>query len=73
MLVEKIEQLLKEVKGLQASNNEELETLRVKYLSKKGEIAALMNDFRSVAAEQKKAVGIKINELKQTEIGRAHV
>ncbi|MBR5085062.1 MAG: phenylalanine--tRNA ligase subunit alpha [Prevotella sp.] len=70
MLVEKIEQLLKEVKGLHASNNEELETLRVKYLSKKGEIAALMNDFRSVAAEQKKAVGMKINELKQTALDR---
>ena len=70
MLVEKIEQLLEEVKGLQASNNEELETLRVKYLSKKGEIAALMNDFRSVAAEQKKAVGMKINELKQTALDK---
>ena len=70
MLVEKIEQLLEEVKGLQASNNEELETLRVKYLSKKGEIAALMNDFRSVAAEQKKAIGMKINELKQTALER---
>ena len=73
MLVEKIEQLLEEVKGLQASNNEELETLRVKYLSKKGEIAALMNDFRSVAAEQKKAVGMKINALKQTALDRINL
>ena len=70
MLVEKIEQLLEEVKGLQAGTIEELETLRVKYLSKKGEIAALMNDFRSVAADQKKAVGMKINELKQTALER---
>ncbi len=70
MLVEKIEQLLEEVKGLQAGTIEELETLRVKYLSKKGEIAALMNDFRSVAADQKKVVGMKINELKQTALER---
>ena len=66
MLLEKIDALLKEVKELKASNAEEIEALRVKYLSKKGEIAALMTDFRTVTADQKKAVGIKINELKQT-------
>ena len=66
MLLEKIEQLLKEVNELKASNAEEIEALRVKYLSKKGEITALMNDFRNVAADQKKTVGMKINELKQT-------
>ena len=66
MLLEKIDALLKEVKELKASNADEIEALRVKYLSKKGEIAALMTDFRTVAADQKKAVGIKINELKQT-------
>ena len=66
MILEKIEKLLNEVNQLKASNAEELEALRIKYLSKKGEISALMNDFRNVAADQKKAVGIKINELKQT-------
>lgn len=66
MLLEKIENLLKEVSTLTAKNAEEVEQLRLKYLSKKGEINALMNDFRTVAADQKKAVGIKINELKQT-------
>lgn len=66
MILEKIEKLLNEVNQLKASNAEELEALRIKYLSKKGEISALMNDFRNVAADQKKSVGIKINELKQT-------
>jgi phenylalanyl-tRNA synthetase alpha chain len=66
MLLEKIESLLKEVQNLHASNAEEIEELRVRYLSKKGEIAALMADFRSVAAEEKRAIGMKINELKQT-------
>lgn len=70
MILEKIEQLLKEVNGLTASNAEEIEALRLKYLSKKGEITALMADFRNVAAEQKKAVGMKINELKQTAMER---
>lgn len=64
-MLEKIEELLKEVNSLKASNAEEIEQLRLKYLSKKGEITALMADFRNVAADQKKVVGMKINELKQ--------
>ncbi|MGP1624858.1 phenylalanine--tRNA ligase subunit alpha [Prevotella koreensis] len=68
MILDKIEQLLKEVNSLKASNAEEIETLRLKYLSKKGEINALMSDFRNVAAEEKKTIGMKINELKQTAI-----
>jgi len=66
MILDKIDQLLKEVNELKASNAEEIEALRLKYLSKKGEITALMTDFRNVAADQKKSVGMKINELKQT-------
>lgn len=65
MLLEKIEQMLREIESLSAQNSEEIEQLRLKYLSKKGEVNALMADFRNVAADQKKAVGIKINELKQ--------
>lgn len=70
MILDKIERLLEEIKNLNASNAEEIEALRLKYLSKKGEINALMADFRNVAAEQKKEVGIKINELKQTALER---
>ena len=65
MLLENIEQMLREIESLSAQNAEEIEQLRLKYLSKKGEVNALMADFRNVAADQKKAVGIKINELKQ--------
>ena len=53
-----------------ASNAEEIEALRLKYLSKKGELNAVMADFRTVPAEQKKEVGMKINELKQTALER---
>ena len=64
MILDKIDELLKEVQELSAKNADEVEQLRLKYLSKKGEITALMNDFRNVAADQKKTVGMKINELK---------
>ena len=49
---------------MHASNAEELEALRIKYLSKKGAINDLMADFRNVPAEQKKEVGMRLNELK---------
>ena len=55
-MLQKIEQLMQEIAALQAKNAQEAEALRIKYLSKKGEISQLMNDFRNVAAEQKKEV-----------------
>ena len=63
-MIAKINQLLQEVEALKAANAEELEALRIKYLSKKGAINDLMADFRNVAAEQKKEVGMCLNELK---------
>lgn len=63
-MLEKINELLNEIEGLNANSAEEIEALRIKYLSKKGSITSLMADFRNVPAEQKKEIGIKINELK---------
>lgn len=64
-MLDKIKALLKEVENIKAQNAEELEALRIKYLSKKGEISALMNDFRNVPAEQKREIGKCLNELKE--------
>lgn len=66
MLLDKIDDLLKEVSQLSAKNAEDVEQLRLKYLSKKGEINELMGEFRNVAKDQKKELGIKINQLKKT-------
>ncbi|MCQ2113852.1 MAG: phenylalanine--tRNA ligase subunit alpha [Bacteroidaceae bacterium] len=65
MILEKIEQLLQEAKNMTAENAEQVEELRLKYLSKKGAVNDLMTEFRDVPTEQKKEVGIRINELKQ--------
>ena len=46
-MIAKINQLLQEVEALKAANAEELEALRIKYLSKKGAINDLMADFRN--------------------------
>ena len=63
-MLDKIQELMAEVEALQAKSATEVEALRIKYLSKKGKITALMADFRNVSADQKREVGIKINELK---------
>ena len=63
-MINKINQLTEQISLLVANSNDELESLRIKYLSKKGEISSLMNDFRNVAAEEKREIGQKLNELK---------
>ncbi len=63
-MLDKINALKAEVEALKASSAEEVEALRLKYLSKKGAVNQLMADFRNVAADQKKAIGMAINELK---------
>ena len=63
-MIQKIDNLVKEIEGLVANSAEELEALRLKYLSKKGIINDLMADFRNVPAEQKREVGQKLNQLK---------
>ncbi len=64
MLIDKIQSLLSEVADLQASDAKALEELRIKYLSKKGVVNELMGEFRNVAADQKREIGMKLNELK---------
>ncbi|MBR4312562.1 MAG: phenylalanine--tRNA ligase subunit alpha [Bacteroidaceae bacterium] len=63
-MISKIELLMAEIDNLHANSAEELEALRIKYLSKKGAINDLMADFRNVPAEQKKEVGMRLNALK---------
>ena len=64
-MIDKIKDLVAEIEALKASKKEEIEALRIKYLSKKGEISSLFNDFRNVPAEQKKEVGMLLNGLKE--------
>lgn len=63
-MIEKINNLKAEIESLQAANPTEVEALRIRYLSKKGEVSLLFNDFRNVPVEQKKEMGQKLNELK---------
>ncbi len=61
---QKIEDLLQIIEQLDAQKIQEVEELRIKYLGKKGEITKLMEEFRSVPADQKREIGQLINVLK---------
>ena len=63
-MIEKINSLKAEISGLTASNMADVEALRIKYLSKKGVVSLLFNDFRALAPEDKRALGAPLNELK---------
>ena len=60
----KIAQLTDAVNAFSAKTHEELETLRIQYLSKKGEISELFNDFRTVPNEEKREIGQLLNQLR---------
>ena len=61
---EKIESLLQEIENFSAQNAEEVETYRIKWLSKKGEITILFEDFKHVTPDLKRELGAKLNALK---------
>ena len=63
-MLQKINELKSRIEGLTAASAADVEALRIQYLSKKGEVSLLFNDFRNVPADQKRAMGQALNELK---------
>jgi phenylalanyl-tRNA synthetase alpha chain len=63
-MLEKIDKLVEEVEAFTAQSKEQVEEYRIKWLSKKGEVSALFDDFKNVPADIKKEVGQKLNLLK---------
>ncbi len=63
-MLDKINHLVEEIKSLAASSAEEAEQLRIKYLSKKGLVSQLFDEFKTIPNEQKREVGQVLNVLK---------
>ena len=61
----KIQQLLKEVDDYKATDKQSVETFRLQFISRKGIISELFEDFKQLPPDQKKGVGKILNELKQ--------
>ncbi|HPS50346.1 MAG TPA: phenylalanine--tRNA ligase subunit alpha [Bacteroidales bacterium] len=60
----KIDLLLNEINGLIAKSPEEVEQIRLKYLSKKGLVSVLFEEFKSVDPDRKREIGSLLNNLK---------
>ncbi len=67
-MLEKIDKLLTVISEFTVSDIEELEAFRIRYMSKKGIISGLFEEFKQMPAQEKKEVGIKLNILKQSVI-----
>ena len=63
---ERIEALMAEIEALSCKTDQEIEEARVRLLGKKGEVTKLFEEFRTVAPEQKREFGQKLNVLKNT-------
>ena len=61
---EKVEALKKEISKYIATKNDELETFRLKFISRKSVIGDLFADMKSVAQEDRKEIGQLLNEVK---------
>ncbi len=63
-MIDKIKQYIDDVVSYELTKFDELENFRIQYIGKKGLIPALFNDFKTVAPEDRKEVGILLNNLK---------
>ncbi len=63
-MLQKIQAFIQEVEAENIVNKEALEKFRLKYISRKGILNDLFEEFKTVPNEQKKAVGQELNKLK---------
>lgn len=61
---EKINQIIQEILGFKAQTIDQVEQFRIKYAGKKGVITDLFEEFKHVPSEQRKEVGMLLNNLK---------
>lgn len=61
---ERLEEIKKELENSTVANEEALEQFRMRYIGRKNILAALFAEMRNVPAEERKAYGQAVNELK---------
>lgn len=64
-MTDKVELLKQQIQAFAGNAKADLEEFRLKYISKKGELAQLFEELKSVPAEGKKAAGQLLNDLKK--------
>ena len=64
-MLDKIKEIQEEVDKFRIESKEQLENFRLSFLSKKGKVSVLFDDFKQVANDQKKLLGAELNKLKK--------
>lgn len=63
-MLDKINKIKEEIAEFKITKHADIEAFRLKYLSKKGILNALFDEFKTVKVELKREVGQRLNELK---------
>ncbi len=63
-MLDKVKELIGDVKAFNASTQEEVEQFRIKFLGSKGVLKELFNDFKNVENHLKKDIGQALNQLR---------
>lgn len=64
-MIEKADKIKKDILTALATTQDELEQFRIKYISKKSVVGDLFAELKNVPGDQKREMGVKLNELKQ--------
>lgn len=67
---EKVLAHLEEIKSVTFDKMDDLEAFRIKYIGKKGLIPALFADFKLVAVEDRKEIGVLLNDFKKAVLSK---
>ena len=65
-MLEKVQELKEQIANFEATTKEELEEFRMKYISRKSVIGDLFADLKNVHVDEKKHVGMVLNDLKNS-------
>ena len=64
MMIKKLEEHILYINNFDSQDIDEIESMKIKFLGRKGLINELFSDFKNVPDDQKKEYGQKINDLK---------
>ena len=65
-MFDKVKEIRKEIEAFSAETQEQLESFRLKFISRKGVVTSLFSEMKNIAPEERKEAGRVLNELKES-------
>lgn len=69
-MIDRIQTIRREVEKLTAESSQEVEQLRIKYISRNGLLSKLFEEFKQASPEEKRSLGAPLNQLKALAVER---